>query len=288
MMQHVIVGMQCYNCTHSSLYLTDDATCDSRHAVLALYHYSSALWTYTYPVELPWVLLKITYRHNKYNERNSKLDTGKIYTWWGLCRYVVDVEDDSFVKDGLVEDLMEGLVIGYDLVSNEEDDMSDNDGRELMHNALQDLTRSTETCRAYEREKTQRTLHKSKTGVGYYIHSKTWTLTIYWQCSTIPQLLWQTALYTCTTKSIPLMYSALASFFFTSLSSFSCSTYCGSSCNLFHIQKIWQAFELALKVLRSLLFEGWAFIGIYVHSIDSSAIPWGNSLRLIACIYYYA
>ena len=42
--------------------------------------------------------------------------------WRGFCSHVVDVENDYLVKDGLVEDLIEELVVEFG-----EDDGSDSD-----------------------------------------------------------------------------------------------------------------------------------------------------------------
>ena len=49
--------------------------------------------------------------------------------WRVFCSHVVDVENDYFVKDGLVEDLIKELVVEFG-----EDDGSDSDQRRLcMH-----------------------------------------------------------------------------------------------------------------------------------------------------------
>ena len=60
----------------------------------------------------------------------------------------MDVEGEYFVKDGQMEDLMEEFMIECgsknDRDSGEQDDMMDDD-RQLIHNALQDFTRSTDT-----------------------------------------------------------------------------------------------------------------------------------------------
>ena len=48
--------------------------------------------------------------------------------WRVFCSHVVDVENDYFVKDGLVEDLIEELVVEF----GEDDDGCDSDEEEEL------------------------------------------------------------------------------------------------------------------------------------------------------------
>ena len=63
--------------------------------------------------------------------------------WRGFCRHVVDVENNYFEKDGLVEDLMDNFVIEFgdgDCDSDDEEELIDDDDRRLIDNALRQTT----------------------------------------------------------------------------------------------------------------------------------------------------
>ena len=61
--------------------------------------------------------------------------------WRVFCSHVVDVENDYFVKDGLVEDLIEELVVEFgedddDCDSDDEEELIDGEDRRLIDKAL--------------------------------------------------------------------------------------------------------------------------------------------------------
>ena len=65
--------------------------------------------------------------------------------WRVFCSHVVDVENDYFVKDGLVEDLIEEFGVEFgedddDCDSDEEEELIDDKDRRLIDNALHQTT----------------------------------------------------------------------------------------------------------------------------------------------------
>ena len=62
---------------------------------------------------------------------------------------MVDIENDYFDKDGLVEDAVDELIIAYggdDENDDDEDSMIDDDDRQLMDDALRQFTEPTDVC----------------------------------------------------------------------------------------------------------------------------------------------
>ena len=67
--------------------------------------------------------------------------------WRKFCRYVVDIENDYFDKDRLVDDMVDKIIIEYDgdgMEDEDEDDLLDEDDRHLIDMALQ-LSQQNET-----------------------------------------------------------------------------------------------------------------------------------------------
>ena len=62
--------------------------------------------------------------------------------WRGFCRHVVDVENDYFEKDGLVEDLVDDFVVEF---GEEDDSGSDDEDRRPIDNAIRQTTTDTVT-----------------------------------------------------------------------------------------------------------------------------------------------
>ena len=129
------------------LYFTDEAARDKGHTVLRLPVAHCKL----NPIELAWASVKgYMARHNKhYNMTEIQRLTPQGFThtttdmWRGFCRHVVDVENNYFEKDGLVEDLMDDFVIEFgdgDYDSDDEEELIDDDDRRLIDNALRQTT----------------------------------------------------------------------------------------------------------------------------------------------------
>ena len=55
--------------------------------------------------------------------------------WRVFCSHVVDVENDYFVKDGLVEDLIEELVVEF---GEDDDDCDSDEEEELIDDKTED------------------------------------------------------------------------------------------------------------------------------------------------------
>ena len=62
-----------------------------------------------------------------------------------FCRHVVDIENDYFDKDGLVDDSVDEIIIDCnsdEMEEANEDDLLDDDDRHLIYMALQLLQKS--------------------------------------------------------------------------------------------------------------------------------------------------
>ena len=65
--------------------------------------------------------------------------------WRNFCRHVVDIENDYFEKDGLIEDTIEEFIIELGDDSDDDDnndtdkDMMDKDDRQLIDDFDQDF-----------------------------------------------------------------------------------------------------------------------------------------------------
>ena len=67
--------------------------------------------------------------------------------WRKFCRHMVDIENDYFDKDGLVDDMVDEIIIecdGDEMEDEDEDDLLDEDDRHLIDMALQ-LSQQNET-----------------------------------------------------------------------------------------------------------------------------------------------
>ena len=135
------------------LYLTDEAARDKGHTVLHLPVAHCEL----NPIELAWASVKgYVARHNKkYNMTEIQRLTPEGFThtttdmWRGFCRHVVDVENDYFEKDGLVEDLVDEFVVEFgeddDCGSDDEEELMDDEDRRLIDIAIRQTTTDTVT-----------------------------------------------------------------------------------------------------------------------------------------------
>ena len=109
------------------------------------------------PIELARASVKgyITRHNNKYNmtEIQRLKPEGFTHTttdmWRGFCRYVVDMENDYFEKDGLVEDLVDHFVVEFgeddDCGSDDDEELMDDEDRRLIDNAIRQTTTDTVT-----------------------------------------------------------------------------------------------------------------------------------------------
>ena len=104
------------------LYLTDEAIHNMEHTVLRLPVAHCEL----NPIELAWASVKgyVAEQNRDYTlaEVERLTPEGFKHTtemWRHFCRHVVDVENDYFAKDGIVEDAVEEMIIA---VGGDEDD----------------------------------------------------------------------------------------------------------------------------------------------------------------------
>ena len=110
------------------------------------------------PIELAWASVKgYVAKHNRdYNlgEVERLVPDGFEHTtsdmWRRFCRHVVDIENEYFEKDGLVEDVVEEMVITLGADENDSDEeedeegLMDDDDRQLISTALQQTTSTYE------------------------------------------------------------------------------------------------------------------------------------------------
>lgn len=133
------------------LYVTDEAIHQHGHLVLRL----PVAHCEFNPIELAWASVKsYVAKHNRdYNLRGVEklVPDGFEHTttdmWRRFCRHVVDVENEFFEKDGLVEDVVEEMLIqlGDDEDESDEehkDGMMDSDDRQVIDEALQQATQA--------------------------------------------------------------------------------------------------------------------------------------------------
>ena len=136
------------------LYLTDDAAHQHGHGhtVLRLPVAHCKL----NPIELAWASVKgYVAKHNKtftFKEIQQLTPDGITHTttdmWRAFCRHVVDIENDFFDKDGLLEDAIEDMVIevggSADDDTDDDDDgndsLVDDEDRRIIDQALRQLT----------------------------------------------------------------------------------------------------------------------------------------------------
>ena len=67
--------------------------------------------------------------------------------WKKFCRHVVDIENNYFDKDGLVDNMVDEIIIKYygdEMEDEDEDNLLDEDDRHLIDMALQ-LSQQNET-----------------------------------------------------------------------------------------------------------------------------------------------
>ena len=131
------------------LYLTDEAIHQYGHTVLRLpVAHCELIFN-----KLAWASVKgyVAKQNRDYNLRGVErlvpdgFEHKTADMWRRLCRHVVDVENGYFDKDGLVEDVVEEMVIqlGDDEDESEEEDedgMMDGDARRVIDQALQQAT----------------------------------------------------------------------------------------------------------------------------------------------------
>ena len=96
------------------------------------------------PIELAWASVKgYVAKHNKtftFKEIQQLTPDGITCTttdmWRAFCRYIIDIENDYFDKDGLLEDAIEDMVIevggSSDDDTNDDDDDDDDDNDSLV------------------------------------------------------------------------------------------------------------------------------------------------------------
>ncbi len=129
------------------LYLTDETIHRHGHIVLRLPVAHCEL----NPIELAWASGKgYVAKHNKdYNLKVVERLVPECFQhttdmWRRFCRHVVDIENEYFEKDGLLEDAVEEMVInlGDDDSDEKEDEegMMDDDDGQLITRALQHTT----------------------------------------------------------------------------------------------------------------------------------------------------
>ena len=138
------------------IYLTDEAAHRQGHTVLRLPVAHCEL----NPIELAWASVKsYVAKHNtKFSLKDIEQLTADGFThtttalWRGFCRHVVDIENNYFEKDGLVEDRIEEMIIEFgDDSSDDDDDCEDEDGmidaddRKLIDEAIQQAPGPTDT-----------------------------------------------------------------------------------------------------------------------------------------------
>ena len=127
-------------------YLTDDAIHTAGHTVLRLPVAHCEL----NPIELAWASVKgYVAKHNKeftMTETKQLTEDGFTHTttdmWRSFCRHVVDVEYEYFENDGVMEDMVEEMVIDTaddsdDSDDEEEEDLIDDDDRQLLDRLLE-------------------------------------------------------------------------------------------------------------------------------------------------------
>ena len=165
--------------TPAPLYLTDEAIHNMGHTVLRLPVAHCEL----NPIELAWASVKgYVAKYNRdytFAEVERLTPEGFKHTttemWRHFCRHVVDVENEYFEKNGIVEDVVEEMIIAVgddsDEEVEEEDDMVDDDDRQLIGMTLRQST-STDG-------QSTRTVHTHKT-VNIYRQ----TVNIYWTIHT--------------------------------------------------------------------------------------------------------
>lgn len=113
----------------SPLYATDEEIHKAGHQVLRLPVAHCEL----NPIELAWASVKGYVA--KHNTRFTMTETKQLTIdgfqhtttdmWRKFCRHVVDIENDYFEKDGLVEDMVEDFVIDVSDNSASEDESED-------------------------------------------------------------------------------------------------------------------------------------------------------------------
>ena len=140
------------------LYLTDEAAHRHGHTVLRLPVAHCEL----NPIGLAWASVKgYVAKHNtKFSLKDIEQLTADGFThtttdmWRGFCRHVVDIENNYFEKDGLIEDRIEEMIIEFgdddsddddDDEYEDEDGMIDADDRQLIDEALQQAPGPTDT-----------------------------------------------------------------------------------------------------------------------------------------------
>ena len=138
------------------IYLTDEAAHRQGHTVLRLPVAHCEL----NPIELAWASVKsYVAKHNtKFSLKDIEQLTADGFThtttalWRGFCRQLVDIENNYFEKDGLVEDRIEEMIIEFgDDSSDDDDDCEDEDGmidaddRKLIDEAIQQAPGPTDT-----------------------------------------------------------------------------------------------------------------------------------------------
>ena len=99
-----------------------------------------------YPIKLAWASVKgYVAKHDvKFNLTEVRLTPeGFQHTmvdmWSKFCRHVVDIENDYFDEDGLVDDMVDEINVEYDgdvMEDEDEDDLLDEDDRYLIDMAL--------------------------------------------------------------------------------------------------------------------------------------------------------
>ena len=134
------------------LYLKDEAIHSMGHTVLRLPFAHCEL----NPIELAWASVKgYVAKHNKTftmtETKQLTLDGFKHTTadmWRNFCKHVVDIENEYIQTDGVMEDMVDELVIDTAEDSDDEDedeDLMDDDDRQLIDGLLQRSSTDADT-----------------------------------------------------------------------------------------------------------------------------------------------
>ena len=69
----------------------------------------------------------------------ESLEHKTVDMWRKFCRHMGDIENDYFDKDGVIDDMIEEIIIEYnsDELENKDEDDLDDDDRHLIDMALQ-------------------------------------------------------------------------------------------------------------------------------------------------------
>ena len=119
------------------IYYTDETIHEHGHLVLRLPVAHCEL----NPIELAWATVKgyVAKENKRYNLTEITRLTHEGFrqatpdTWRHYCRHVVDIENDYILKDGILEDAVEEMVIDIGEDSDDDSDYNSDDEQDFMH-----------------------------------------------------------------------------------------------------------------------------------------------------------